>query len=233
MESNRIDEIFKDKLERHSLKVSDQAWSQLRSQMKSEKKHQPKFWMVAASASILILFSLGLGYNLMNKPTTISGKKVELRNSQNFTAQTHIPSQPQVIGKAHSEALEANRVENNQKSNSAPSVKRFQKEEKVEEVFRPQPLEKISGMEARLAIQTDEIKIVRFPGNERESDIQIEIYYEQQLVGSRIDETRNSLNKSANKLKSLASEISLADLRSAKNELFASAFQANKRTLNN
>ncbi len=224
MESNKIDQLFKNKLDRHSLEVSDQAWAQIKSQIKPKKKNKPKFWMVAASAGILVMFSLGLGYNILQEPVNVAETKIDLKSEHNFSEQSGFPALPQIIEKEEAKPKRLVKTENKEKIYA--SAKETSSEEKANEQISVPTFDRVSAKEASIAINLEMTGTLRLPAAKKDSEIIVEMYYDQRIATS----SKNSLNKSANKLKSLAGEISLADLRSAKNELFASAFQAKQKS---
>jgi hypothetical protein len=84
-------------------------------------------------------------------------------------------------------------------------------------------IEKIKGFEAD--VDVDLIPELKLSPQKHENKVIVEIHYA--YAESKKEE--NIIIKSNNKLKSLASEFSLAELRSAKNELFASALQFNRK----
>ena len=77
-------------------------------------------------------------------------------------------------------------------------------------------------------INNDVIPELILSPQKHENKVIVEIHYA--YADSKKEE--NLIVKGNNKLKSLASEFSLADLRSAKNELFASALQFNRKENN-
>ncbi|GAA5029623.1 hypothetical protein GCM10011506_18080 [Marivirga lumbricoides] len=239
MESNKIDELFKKKLERHSQPVSADAWSEIRSQMKQKKKSKPIVWYVAASVSLLFLVSFGISTFWNNQQeSNLAINPINLDKAQNLSAEAEVPAKPELIKKKEeaSESVKqqnithftiqkpAQQLANNTKTNASDADK------------NAVVLNKISGKGADISLQLAEVTTIRVPDLERKSDIKVEMYYEENeslAASSSTPAPLNSLNKSASKLKSLASELSLADLRSAKNQLFASAFQTNKKSVNN
>ncbi len=238
MESNRIDEIFKRKLERHSLPVSENAWSQVQSQLAPKKKKKPIIWMVAASISLLILVTAGIVYNMENQNTNMALNPLDLESSQAHMSNDILPEQPQVNIINEVKEDEVNKA-------TKPSVQAKQSatmlavnEASKDEANEVQPLLKLNNLEAAIALNKEIVKpniSDSFQNKEEKTyGIKVEVYYNQQeLAEVKPENSTNIFNKKANQLKSLASEYSLADLRSAKNELFASAFQNTRKELNN
>ncbi len=238
MESNRIDEIFKRKLERHSLPVSENAWSQVQSQLAPKKKKKPIIWMMAASISLLILVTAGIVYNIEYDNASMANELINLKSSQAHLNNDVLPEQPQVkiIDRANED--EVNKT-------ITPSVQAKQStalfaanEASKDEANEVQPLLKLNNLEAAIALNNEIVKPnISDSFQEKEEKaygIKVEMYYNQQeLAEVKPENSTNIFNKKANQLKSLASEYSLADLRSAKNELFASAFQNTRKELNN
>ncbi len=239
MESNKIDEIFKRKLERHSLPVSDSAWSQVQSQMTPTKKKKPIIWMVAASISLLVLLTAGIVYNMENNEANMANIKIDLKTSHASIDNVAIPEQPQVKIKQVDEEEPKQPLKKSpvqpQQNFKTYAVSNKSKEE---DPIKVEPLRKLNNLDAAVALNK-EIVVPGINGVGQKKDdkafgIKVEMYYNQQeLAEAKPENTTNIFNKKANQLKSLASEYSLADLRSAKNELFASAFQNSRKELNN
>jgi hypothetical protein len=242
MESNRIDEIFKKKLERHSLPVSESAWSQVQSQLPTKKKKKTIIWMVAASISILIALTVGILYNLEDQNSNMAVEDIEIKSSQALINEKIIPLKPQL--KAEENSVDKS-INNLIRPATKPqqNVQIYAVNEPVkgvtveEEISKVQPLQRINSLETAVAVSNDIVKlnIDAAPQKEEEKTfgIKVEMYYNQELAEVKTENSTNIFNKKANQLKSLASEYTLADLRSAKNELFASAFQNNRKELNN
>lgn len=236
MESNKIDELFKKKLERHSQPVSSNAWSEVKTQMKQNKKSKPKFWYVAASISLLLSVSFGINNYWNKQQDVLAVNPIDLNNTAHLSAQADVPGKPEIKSK-EMESVDALQQKSSAVKNIQTPATQLAGNYKTKTPVAEMniiSLEKISAKGADIAVQMEKIQIISIPDLERKSDIKVEMYYEESLIASTSPSIPlNSLNKSANKLKSLASELSLAELRSAKNQLFASAFQTNKKSVNN
>ncbi|ADR21342.1 hypothetical protein MATR_10290 [Marivirga tractuosa] len=216
METHKIDQLFKQKLDRYSEPVSADAFAKVQAQMKGKKQKKGFPWMIAASVSILLVLSFGLVYNF-NQSEEVSLAKIELNNAQLSFAENDGMAKPEIV-KEEPKQIAA------QKQKVAPSVKSFTQEKIVVEDFnRMASIEKVKGFEADLNI--DRIPELKLSPQKHENKVIVEIHYA--YAESKKEE--NLIVKSNNKLKSLASEFSLAELRSAKNELFASALQFNRK----
>ncbi|MGM0582524.1 MAG: hypothetical protein ACQETL_17730 [Bacteroidota bacterium] len=219
METHKIDQLFKQKLERHSEPVSADAFAKVQAQMKGKKQKKGFPWMIAASVSILLVLSLGL-LNNFNQSEEQSLAKIELNNDQLSFSENDIIAKPEI-----------EKVEPVQKAvhkdKASPSVKSFAPDKSLVEKFnRMASIEKIKGYDADFEIS--KIPELRLSPQMHENKVIVEIHYA--YADSKKEE--NLIVKGNNKLKSLASEFSLADLRSAKNELFASALQFNRKDNN-
>ncbi|WP_375578543.1 hypothetical protein ABWH96_16150 [Marivirga tractuosa] len=219
METHKIDQLFKQKLERHSDPVSADAFAKVQAQMKGKKQKKGFPWMIAASVSILLALSFGLVYNF-NQPEEQSLAKIELNNSQLSFSGNDMIAKPEI----EKEEPMQNTVPNNKIS--TPAQESTPDKLVVEEHSRMVSLEKVNGYEANFEITR--IPELRLAPQKRENKVIVEIHY---AYADRKKEN-NLIEKGNNKLKSLASEFSLADLRSAKNELFASALQFNRKENN-
>ncbi len=158
MESNRIDEIFKRKLERHSLPVSDNTWSQVQSQLAPKKKKKPILWMVAASISLLIVVTAGIVYNMENQNTNMALKPLDLKSSQASMNNNILPEQPQV------KIIEGTKeeVKNQNKKPTIQSKQNFEmyaaNEASKDKTNEIQPLLKINNLEAAAALNNEIVK---------------------------------------------------------------------------
>lgn len=216
METHKIDQLFKQKLERHSEPVSADAFAKVQAQMKGEKQKKGFPWMIAASVSTLLVLSFGLVYNF-NQSEEQSLTKIELNNDQLSFSENDIIAKPEI----EKEEPVQKAV---QKDKASPSAKSFAPDKPVVEKFnRMASIEKIKGYDANF--ETNRIPELRLSPRMHENKVIVEIHYA--YAESKKEE--NLIVKGNNKLKSLASEFSLADLRSAKNELFASALQFNRK----
>jgi len=212
METHKIDQLFKQKLDRHSEPVSADAFAKVQAQMKGKKQKKGFPWMIAASISILLLISFGLVYNY-NQTDKQDLAQIDLGSAQISllgTEQLRIP-----------EIERENSVQ--QKAISTPTKQGNPTKLKVEEVSRMASLEKMERLVADLKIEN--VPQLRLAPKKHKNKVVVEIHY----AYAETKKEESIISKSNNKLKSLASEFSLADLRSAKNELFASALQFNKK----
>jgi hypothetical protein len=216
METHKIDQLFKQKLERHSEPVSADAFAKVQAQMKGKKQKKGFPWMIAASVSILLVLSFGLVYNF-NQSEEQSLAKIELNSAQLSFSENETISKPELVKEEPVQKAV-------QKDQVSPSVKSFPQEKIMEEdLSRMASIEKINGLEPDVNI--DKIPELRLSPQRHENKVIVEIHY----AYAESTKEENLIVKSNNKLKSLASEFSLAELRSAKNELFASALQFNRK----
>ncbi|SMG40305.1 hypothetical protein SAMN05661096_02731 [Marivirga sericea] len=216
METHKIDQLFKQKLDRHSEPVSADAFAKVQSQMKGKKQKKGFPWMIAASISILLALSFGLVYNY-NQPEEPALAKIELNNAQLSFENSRIGLQPTINEK---EPVQ-NTVSKNKavKSNDLPSSSKLI----VEETSRMASIQKVSGFKADFNINL--VPELKSSPKKQENQVIVEIHY----AYAETKKEQTLITKSNNKLKSLASEFSLSELRSAKNELFASALQFNRK----
>jgi hypothetical protein len=219
METHKIDQLFKQKLERHSEPVSADAFAKVQAQMKGKKQKKGFPWMIAASVSILLVLSFGLVYNFeQGKEQEIA--KIELNNAQLSLSEKGTISKPEI----EEEILVQTPVQKAETPTKA--IMPTQAKPILEDYNRMASIEKINGFKADFDI--DVIPELRLSPQRQENKVIVEIHY----AYAEKKEEENLIVKSNNKLKSLASEFSLADLRNAKNDLFASAFQFNKKENN-
>ncbi|WP_296622113.1 hypothetical protein [Marivirga sp.] len=219
METHKIDQLFKQKLERHSEPVSADAFAKVQAQMKGKKQKKGFPWMIAASVSILLVLSFGLVYNF-NQTEEQNIAKIELNSAQLSFSGNDIISKPEIA----KEVPVQNSVE--KRNSSVQTTKPTLAKPAIEEFNRMASIEKVNGFEADFGI--NRIPELRLSPQKQENKVIVEIHY----AYAETKKEENLIVKSNKKLKSLASEFSLADLRSAKNELFASAFQFNKKENN-
>ncbi len=228
MEPNKIDTLFKQKIERHSEVVSDNAWEQVQKQLgkKGTSNKKPIFWYAAAGIALFI--TAGLVYNFVtseNDRSSLALKPIELQRGiqQTFTQQEAL-SIPEFNEYKSVESVAKTAAVNSKKANNYVATTSETDTSQVN-VKNNIALDKLTAKPTQfIAVNGTNFK----PMMEKiESEIIVEMNYSPRLQG-KVDE----LKQSTNKLKSLASEISLADLRSAKNELFASALQFEKKRVN-
>jgi hypothetical protein len=219
METHRIDQLFKQKLERQSEPVSTDAFAKVQAQMKGKKQKKGFPWMIAASVSILLALSFGLVYNF-NQSEEKALAKIELNNAQLSFSDDARVSKPAINKKETVQNTILKNKTSKSIDSSAPS------KVVVEESSRMASIEKVRSFEADFNI--DLIPELRLSPQKQENQVLVEIHY----AYADTKKEQNLITKSNNKLKSLASEFSLAELRSAKNELFASALQFNKKENN-
>jgi len=227
MESNKIDILFKNKLDRHSEQVSANAWAQVQSQLGDNKKNKkPLAWY--AAASVALLFTLGIGYTSYQSGNTeeaLAIQPVELNNSLKMASNDHdkllIPAvKNEAVGNTSKQKSEVKtKDQNTTLKNTAPN------QEQIMLAANNITFNKLEAKSTTVFAVIDD----NFQPNFRkiESEIVVEMNYKP-IEGDKLNEFKQKTNK----LKSLASEISLADLRSAKNELFASALQFDKKRVN-
>ncbi|MGJ3236683.1 hypothetical protein [Marivirga sp.] len=219
METHKIDQLFKQKLERHSEPVSADAFAKVQAQMKGKKQKKGFPWMIAASVSILLVLSFGLVYNY-NQDQAPNLAQLDLSQSSlslNDTKEVEFPEPKQET---------QNQIKVQKEENSQPMQKQVPIKVESEKVSRMAALDKVNGFKADIKI--DMVPELRLAPQIDENKVIVEIHY----AYADTKKEENLLVKSNNKLKSLASEFSLAELRSAKNELFASALQFNKKENN-
>lgn len=219
METHKIDQLFKQKLDRHSEPVSADAFARVQAQMKGKKQKKGFPWMIAASVSILLVLSFGLVYNF-NQTENQGIAKIELNNAKLSFSRNDIIAKPEIIKEEQVQKT----IQMNKSSNTVQPFTPAKLE--VEEFNRMAIIEKVNGFDADF--EMNRIPELRLSPKKQENRVVVEIHYA--YADSKKEE--NILVKSNNKLKSLASEFSLAELRSAKNDLFASAFQFNKKESN-
>ena len=219
METHKIDQLFKQKLDRHSEKVSADAFAKVQAQMKGKKQKKGFPWMMAASVSILLVLSFGLVYNF-NLREEPSLAKIELGNDQLRLTEVDVLQKPEI-----EKEVPVQKVLQKKEISTAPNQK-TQNQLKVEELSRMASMEKVKGFDADLDF--NKIPELRLSPQKQENKVIVEIHY----AYAETKKEENLIVKGNNKLKSLASEFSLAELRSAKNELFASALQFNKKENN-
>jgi hypothetical protein len=227
MESNKLDTLFKNKLDRHSEQVSSDAWAQLQAQLGNNKKNKkPLVWY--AAASVALLFTLGIGYTSYQSGNTekaVAVQPVELNNSfnmaQNADNQLLTPAiKTKTVDKKTKQSVKVNTQPNTTTlKNMVPN------KNEIMLATNNITFKKLEAKSTTLFAVIDD----NFQPNFRkiESEIVVEMSYKP-IEGDKLNEFKQKTNK----LKSLASEISLADLRSAKNELFASALQFEKKRVN-
>lgn len=174
--------------------------------------------------------------------TGMANNLINLRSSQANLNNDKMPEQPQVI---NMEATEEKNTEQKiqpsnlaKQNNESYAANEAVKDETEDQTNKVQPLLRIHNLEAAVALNNEIVKPNIYGINQKKEEktygIKVEMYYNQQeLAEVKPENSTNIFNKKANQLKSLASEYSLADLRSAKNELFASAFQNTRKELNN
>jgi hypothetical protein len=216
METHKIDKLFKQKLERHSEPVSADAFAKVQAQMKGKKQKKGFPWMIAASVSILLVLSFGLVYNY-NQDQAPNLAQLDLSQSSlslNDTEEVEFPEPKQET---------QNQIKVQKEENSQPMQKQVRIKVESKEISRMAGLDKVNGFKADIKI--DMVPELRLAPQIDENKVIVEIHY----AYADTKKEENLLVKSNNKLKSLASEFSLAELRSAKNELFASALQFNKK----
>jgi len=219
METHKIDQLFKQKLDRHSETVSADAFAKLQSQMKGKKQKKGFPWMIAASASILLVLSFGLVYDFNeNQSTTLA--QLDLSQSQiklSSQEKMEIPEASKEVTEEGTKGV----------IKSSPSYQKQPPKELVtEEYDRMAKIEKVQPTNPKF--ETELIPKLKLSPQKYKNKVIVEIHY----AYAEREKEENLLIKSNNKLKSLASEFSLAELRSAKNELFASALQFNKKENN-
>lgn len=219
METHKIDQLFKQKLDRHSEPVSADAFAKVQAQMKGKKQKKGFPWMIAASVSILLVLSFGLVYNF-NQSEEQNIAKIELNNGLISFSDKLTVQKPEI-----DEEIPAHEAV--QKEKASKAVQSTTPVKLVEEDYsRMASIEKVSGFDADFNINL--VPELRLSPLKHENKVIVEIHY----AYAETKKEENIIVKSNNKLKSLASEFSLAELRSAKNELFASAFQFNKKENN-
>lgn len=227
MESNKLDTLFKNKLDRHSEQVSTDAWAQLQAQLGNNKKNKkPLVWY--AAASVALLFTLGIGYTSYQSGNTekaVAVQPVELNNSLNMAQN----ADNQLLTPAIKTKTVDNKTKQSARVNTQPNTATLKNmvpnKNEIMLATNNITFKKLEAKSTTLFAVIDD----NFQPNFRkiESEIVVEMSYKPVE-----DDKFNELKQKTNKLKSLASEISLADLRSAKNELFASALQFEKKRVN-
>lgn len=230
MESNKIDTLFRNKLERHQTPVSSQAWAKVNEQLKPKKKKYRAVWMVAASISLIALLTFSLIINnkemtnssMAESPIKLDNSAYSLAQSENKHNKEELPAVKKVT-KSNTSQLNQRKfdqvAENNQ--TKAKSTIKPNSVDQSEKTFD------FPKLEARQAILIAEnTDVFQHKGIKKvETDIVVEINFSTQTQKTEIQQSKN-------KLKSLASELSIADIRAAKNELFASALQFDKKKVN-
>ena len=97
----KLDNLFKDRLESHSLPVESEAWNVLEARLE-KKKLKPMFYWVAASVSIVMLATIALLSDLWNstsKESTLVSIKKPMENTIPKESETNtIPKKEQVLG---------------------------------------------------------------------------------------------------------------------------------------
>ncbi|GAB3335956.1 hypothetical protein GCM10027429_18740 [Marivirga atlantica] len=227
MESNKLDTLFKNKLDRHSEQVSADAWAQLQAQLGNNKKNKkPLVWY--AAASVALLFTLGIGYTSYQSGNTekaVAVQPIELNNSLNMAQNT---DNQLLIPATKTETVD-NKTKQSAKVNTQPNTTTLKNmvpnKNEIMLATNNITFKKLEAKSTTLFAVIDD----NFQPDFRkiESEIVVEMNYKP-VEGDKFNEFKQKTNK----LKSLASEISLADLRSAKNELFASALQFEKKRVN-
>jgi hypothetical protein len=227
MESNKLDTLFKNKLDRHSEQVSADAWAQLQAQLGNNKKNKkPLVWY--AAASVALLFTLGIGYTSYQSGNTekaVAVQPVELNNSFNMAQN----ADNQLLTPAIKTKPVDKKTKQSAKVNTQPNTTTLKNmvpnKNEIMLATNNITFKKLEAKSTTLFAVIDD----NFQPNFRkiESEIVVEMSYKP-IEGDKLNEFKQKTNK----LKSLASEISLADLRSAKNELFASALQFEKKRVN-
>ncbi|MFQ3213704.1 MAG: hypothetical protein ACJAT1_001932 [Marivirga sp.] len=226
MESNKIDTLFKNKLERHEKTVSSDAWSRVNSKLSAEKKHYARKWYVAASISLLFICAFSLLYNKsLDSNNTTAINPIELgqsyfafeaplqRVNQNKPlAQIKEPSARQII-----------------KNSSTPVYQKVNKQ--VTDKVAANNFEKREDLSLpKIANQPSFLIVVA--ANDYRNQVIAKVNTKIIVEINFNPEKETEFEQSRNKLKSLASELSIADLRASKNELFASALNFDKKRLN-
>ncbi|WP_340153186.1 hypothetical protein [uncultured Marivirga sp.] len=216
METHKIDQLFKQKLDRHSEVVSADAFAKMQAQMKGKKQKKGFPWMIAASISILLIVSFGIAYNY-NQNTEQNFAQLDLNQSSislNETGEIRFPELQQET---------QTQVDILQKQISAPIQKSTPIKVESQDLSRMATLDKVNAFKADIRLNM--VPELRLAPKVDANKVIVEIHY----TYAESKEDQNIIEKSNKKLKSLASEFSLAELRSAKNELFASALQFNKK----
>lgn len=233
MESNKLDQLFKNKLDRHTSTPSADAWAMLESKLQHKKKTNKKVYWTSIAASICLL--LVAFYFLQNKDsdqlTTIENTyAANIQEGEGFNSNTRVKTEFDksipVVHKEikspadhnkHEEKKEVKKL--NTASFSQESMLLTSVESKAPELAKVQAISPSADSMFNTFLNNSIHTI--------DPNLTIaETFIEKQ------EGTDNGIIKTKDKIKSLASELSIADLRSAKNELFASALQFEKKRNN-
>jgi hypothetical protein len=221
--SNKVDSIFKTKLEEHSLPPSGKAWEKLEANL--SKKNKAIIWFKLAAAVALIgIFILAL-LQWMDKGDTQPTLVIE--NSKPKTPEV---TQPETV---KTQKAPSNRVETNKSvASTTPSKKKKQKEEEKLSAKAEEPVlisekkeEIITGNETlqkveKVASEKSITLVFTLPTIKSKTNIEegVAVAEEKKTALQKVVETANDIR---------TGDV-LGDLREVKNELFALEFKKDK-----
>ena len=233
MESNKLDQLFKNKLDRHTSTPSADAWAMLESKLQHKKKSNKKFYWTSIAASVCLL--LVAFYFLQSKDsdqlsTVENTYAVNIQEGETFSPNTNWSSK-----------LEKSiPVANKEIKRTADEIKKEDKKEvdKFNTAAFTQESILLTSVEPKApelvkvpAISPKAESMFNTVLNNSIHSIDPNLTIAETFIEKQED-SENGIIKTKDKIKSLASELSIADLRSAKNELFASALQFEKKRNN-
>ena len=233
MESNKLDQLFKNKLDRHTSTPSADAWAMLESKLQHKKKSNKKFYWTSIAASVCLL--LVAFYFLQSKDsdqlsTVENTYAVNIQEGETFSPNTNWSSKLEksipVANKEIKSAVDHNR---NKEKNE---VKKLNTVSFAQESMLLTSIESKAPELAKVqAISPSADSMFNTTLNNSIHTIDPNLTIAETFIEKQ-EGTENGIIKTKDKIKSLASELSIADLRSAKNELFASALQFEKKRNN-
>ena len=233
MESNKLDQLFKNKLDRHTSTPSADAWAMLESKLQHKKKSNKKVYWTSIAASICLL--LVAFYVLQNKDsdqfTTIEDTyAVNIQEGEGFNSNTRVKTEfDKSIPVVHKEIKSA---ADHNKNEEKKEVKKLNTASFAQESMLLISVESKAPELAKVqAISPSADSMFNTTLNNSIHTIDPNLTIAETFIEKQ-EGTENGIIKTKDKIKSLASELSIADLRSAKNELFASALQFEKKRNN-
>jgi hypothetical protein len=94
--SNKVDKLFKDKLEGHALQPSAQAWEKVEAHL--GKKNKIVVWRIAAGVALLgVLTFVALNWNKTESKREFAKKETEVRSKESEVKEKKVESIPSTI----------------------------------------------------------------------------------------------------------------------------------------
>lgn len=220
---NKIDALFKQKLGQQEAKPSTEAWEKLQQQLNHKKKsRKPLMWSIAAAVTLLLV-GVWVFQSVPTTDTTPRLAAVQLSMQDHVALNTDkTVTKPAVSEKQNVLDAPAQQapVSNSAKMNTAVQVQVLVQQQPVIE----RETIALASLDAPYSPKMLEEKKWDIPSAEGLMENQsIEIIYK-----PNNKEMMAEANKKKNSLIAKASELSWSDIRSAKNQIFASALSFNK-----